>query len=1180
MTERVLLLDGAMGTMIQRAGLSEEDFRAERFADWSVPLAGDNDVLVLTAPEVVAGIHRQYLEAGADVIETDTFNAQRISQREYHLESFVAEINREAARLARREADRMTLLTPRRPRFVAGSVGPTGRMLSLSADVDDPAARAATFAELAEAYVEQMTALIEGGVDALLIETIFDTLNAKAALHAARRAMTAAGREVEVMLSMTVSDASGRTLSGQTVEAFVTSVSHARPLSIGLNCSLGAAGLLPALRQMASVAPCFVTAHPNAGLPNRFGGYDDTPEQMCSEMADYLNERLVNMIGGCCGTTPAHIAAMRQMLDAADALTAKRRVTLADGRGGWLAGLEPMRIGDGFCVIGERCNVAGSRKFLRLIHESNYDEALVIARRQVEAGARVIDVNMDDGLLNAAAEMRTFLNLLASDPAVARVPVMIDSSRFDVIMAGLECWQGKGIVNSLSLKDGEAKFLERARIIGDFGAAVVIMAFDEEGQATDYERRVAICTRAYRLLVDEAGFDPADIIFDPNVLTVATGMAEHDRYALDFIRATQWIHTHLPATHVSGGLSNLSFAFRGHNYLREAMHAVFLHHATATGMDMAIMNPASAVAYADIADDLRRAIEDVIFARCGEATDRLMAMANTVEHCAAMSADAVSAIAMRPESPASYAPAATVDLTSVATVVSVEDRLVSALVTGDPSRLEQDLAEALTTVASPLEIIAGPLMEGMNTVGRRFGAGEMFLPQVVKTARTMKRAVDILRPHIENTQSATTHSVGRILIATVKGDVHDIGKNIVGVVLGCNNFEIVDLGVMVPAERIVAEALRLHVDIVCLSGLITPSLDEMCRVAEAMQQAGLRIPLMVGGATTSALHTAVKIAPLYDGPVFHLRDAAQNPVVAARWMNPATREALVAEVQEEQARLREAHEVRQVAAAARMSVSTPPAERRLRLDWTNYVPPQPPSWGRRVYPSLPIATVEPLIDWTYFYHAWKVKEGSPEAVSLLADAQQILSAIAHDEAFALRAATTFCRAVGHTDGIEIIISPTGQGEPLFLPTPRQQRPGDEPCLALCDYVSPHSDCLGAFAATVSPAFVERINALRRAGDEYGALLWQTIGDRLAEATAEHLHRTLRGDDAAWPIRPAVGYPSLPDQKAIFLLAQLIDFAALGIQLTENGAMRPLSSVAGLYIAHPAARYFHIHSTVG
>ncbi len=1182
MQERILLLDGGMGTMIQARHLDEPTWRGTELADWPVPLTGNNDALVLTCPEVIADIHRQYLDAGADIIETCTFNAQRISQHEYHLEDYVERLNRAAARLARREADAATLRDPARPRFVAGCVGPTNKMLSMSADVNNPAARDITFDQLEAVYYEQMCPLIDEGVDALLIETIFDTLNAKAALSAAQRAMADMGRRVELMLSMTVSDASGRTLSGQTVEAFVVSVAHAEPLSVGLNCSLGAGGMLPYLRRMAAAASCAVTAHPNAGLPNQFGAYDDTPADMVAQMQSYLDEQLVNVIGGCCGTTPAHIAAMHALLQQGDALHRDRRPFHLDAHpGGQLAGLEPVRISQAFFNVGERCNVAGSRKFLRLINEKNYDEALDIARRQVDDGAMAIDVNMDDGLLDATAEMQTFLNLLASDPAVSRVPIMVDSSRFEVIEAGLKCAQGKCIVNSISLKEGEAPFLDHARTVRRLGAAVIVMAFDEQGQATNYDRRVEICSRAYRLLTQEVGFAPEDIIFDPNVLTIATGIAEHNNYAVDFIRATEWIHHHLPGTHVSGGLSNLSFAFRGNNYLREAMHSVFLYHAIRAGLDMAIMNPATSVNYEDIPDDLRQDIEDVILNRDAEASERLIAHAAALLQAReAAKAGLAPQTAAAPEAPR-----------------SVEERLIRALTQGNPAGLEADIEEALHKFERPLQIISGPLMEGMNTVGRLFGEGKMFLPQVVKTARTMKRAVELLQPHIEaslresaaasaeataGTSDSALHHAGRILIATVKGDVHDIGKNIVGVILACNNFEVIDLGVMVPADTIVETAIRERVDFVCLSGLITPSLEEMCHVATAMQRAGLRIPMMVGGATTSAVHTAVKIAPCYDGPVFHLRDAAQNPILAARLLDPEQRDAVVAELRVEQQRLRDEQAAKTAERQQRIAEAATPLSRRLRLDWSQYQPSQPPFVGHRLHAPLAIADLVPLIDWGYFNYAWKVQAGSDEALKLRADADALLATLAADPAYDLRAVTAFYPAQGGDEAITIRCEHRcecglhhGAASEVVIATPRQQLAGTETCLALCDFVAPTGDYVGAFAATVSEAFVARLEQLKSGPDDYAALLMQTVGDRLVEAASESLHRQLTAATAWRGIRPAVGYPILPDQREIFHVAQLVDFDAVGIRLTENGAMYPQASVAGLYIAHPEARYFNV-----
>ena len=890
--ERILILDGAMGTMIQQYGLTEADFRGKRFSDIPGQLKGNNDLLCLTRPDIIEDIHRKYLTAGADIIETNTFNANRISQTDYHTQDAVRDINREAARLARRLADEFS--TSDKPRFVAGSVGPTNKTCSMSPDVNNPALRALTFDELAEAYLEQMSALLEEDVDALLVETIFDTLNAKAAIYAAGEAMERAGKRVPMMLSVTVSDAGGRTLSGQTLDAFLASVSHADIFSIGLNCSFGARQLKPFLEQLAVRAPYYISAYPNAGLPNSLGQYDQTPEEMAQEIGEYIREGLVNIVGGCCGTTDAYIARYPALVkDARPHVPANRPQSLC------LSGLETleMRPENNFINIGERCNVAGSRKFLRLIKEKNYEEALSIARRQVEDGAQVIDINMDDGLLDARAEMVNFLNLIASEPEIARVPVMIDSSKWEVIVAGLKCVQGKSVVNSISLKEGEEVFLAHAREVRRLGAAVVVMAFDEEGQADTYERKIAVCDRAYRLLVEKVGFPPQDIIFDPNVLAIATGMEEHDNYAVDFIRATRWIRKNLPGTHVSGGVSNLSFSFRGNNYIREAMHAVFLYHAIREGMDMGIVNPASSVLYSEIPADVLGRIEDVVLNRYPDASERLIETAERLK--AEKEAEKSNEGGM--SSPH-----------LLWREGSLEERLKYALVKGIADYLEEDLNEALQSYPKAVDIIEGPLMAGMNHVGDLFGAGKMFLPQVVKAARTMKKAVAILQPVIESEKQHRTTHAGKVLLATVKGDVHDIGKNIVSVVMACNGYEIIDLGVMVPAEEIVRRAIGEKVDVIGLSGLITPSLDEMVHVAKELEKAGLDIPLLIGGATTSRLHTALKIAPVYHAPVVHLKDASQNVTVASRLMNPVQKDTFVQTLQEDYAALRAKNEVQAI----------------------------------------------------------------------------------------------------------------------------------------------------------------------------------------------------------------------------------------------------------------------------
>ena len=888
--ERILVLDGALGTMIQKYNLSEEDFRGTRFVSQPGQMKGNNDLLCLTAPHVIQDIHRKYLDAGADIIETNTFNAQRISMADYHVEDYCREINLAAVKLARELADEYTLQNPSKPRFVAGSVGPTNKTCSMSPDVNDPSFRAITFDELVEAYKEQMEALLEGGVDAILIETIFDSLNAKAAIYAACESMKKLEREVPLMLSITVSDKGGRTLSGQTLEAFLASVQHAPIFSVGLNCSFGAKMLKPFLQRLAAQAPYYISAYPNAGLPNSMGEYDQTPEDMAAEIGEYIAEGLVNIIGGCCGTTEAYIAKFVPMVEGV-----KPRVPMAKAETFRLSGLELMEQSAevSFINVGERCNVAGSRKFLRLINEKKYDEALGIARKQVEDGALVIDVNMDDGLLDAKEEMKTFLNLIMSEPEIARVPIMIDSSKWEVIEAGLKCLQGKSIVNSISLKEGEEVFIERAQMIQKLGAATVVMAFDEQGQADTYERKIEVCERAYRILTEKVGFNPHDIIFDPNVLAVATGIEEHDNYAVDFIKATGWIKRNLPGAHVSGGVSNLSFSFRGNNYIREAMHAVFLYHAIQQGMDMAILNPATSVLYSDIPVDVLERIEDVVLNRRPDAAERLIETAEALKEAMSNTTGQMAGQQAWRED-------------------SVENRLQYALVKGVADYLEADLQEALPKYSKVVDIIEGPLMAGMNKVGELFGAGKMFLPQVVKTARTMKKAVAFLQPYIEAGREEGSKKAGKVLLATVKGDVHDIGKNIVSVVMACNNYEIVDLGVMVPAETIVQKAIEEKVDIVGLSGLITPSLDEMVHVAQMMERAGLQIPIMVGGATTSPLHTALKIAPIYNGPVIHLKDASQNALVASKLLNPDLKEDFIRTLHEEQASLRLANEERQV----------------------------------------------------------------------------------------------------------------------------------------------------------------------------------------------------------------------------------------------------------------------------
>ncbi|HIX27578.1 MAG TPA: methionine synthase [Candidatus Barnesiella excrementigallinarum] len=1192
LARRILILDGAMGTMIQRHGLSEQDFRGSQFAKWAVELKGNNDLLCLTAPHIIDEIHRAYLDAGADIIETNSFNANAISMADYQLENYVREINLAAARIARRAADDYS--TPEKPRFVAGSVGPTNKSCSMSPDVENPALRSLHFDTLAAAYREQMAALIEGGVDILLVETIFDTLNAKAALFAAQQVEEEYRREIPVMLSVTVTE-SGRTLSGQTLEAFLTAVSHTPLLSVGLNCSFGARDMKPWLQQLATIAPCYVSAYPNAGLPNQLGEYDETPRSMAVQIKEFIDEGLVNIVGGCCGTTPEHIACYPALV----ADVPPRKPADKDHRL-HICGLDDLVVSreNNFVNIGERCNVAGSRKFLRLIHEKNYAEALDIARRQVEAGAQVIDINMDDAMLDARDEMVNFLNLIVSDPDIYRVPVMIDSSKWEVISAGLRCLQGKAIVNSISLKEGETTFLDHAREIKRMGAAVVVMAFDEKGQADTYERKIEVCARAYRLLTEVAGIAPGDIIFDPNVLAIATGIDSHDNYAVDFIRATAWIHENLPGAKVSGGVSNLSFSFRGNNYIREAMHAVFLYHAIRNGLDMAIVNPATAVTYDELPTEALTLIEDVVLNRRPDATERLIDFA--ARH--------------RKEAGNKEAGSENDRLN-----LPVADRLRQALVKGIATHLDNDLAEAVAQYGSAVAVIEQPLMEGMNRVGQLFGEGKMFLPQVVKSARTMKQAVAILQPLIEqeNARSGETSRRGKFIVATVKGDVHDIGKNIVSVILACNNFEVIDLGVMVPAEQIVERAIAEQADFVGLSGLITPSLEEMCHVVTEMEKAGLHIPVIIGGATTSRLHTAVKIAPCYSGPVIHAGDASQNPIIAAQLLNPQTRDNFIGSIQAEQEALRNSLKPTDFIPLAEAEQRAP------AIDWASYTSPRPRQLGRHTVTPT-IREIRPFINWRAFFALWKIgakyaaitevqgcdhckaswlaafptaeRGKAAEAMQLYKEANRLLDTLERENNDSPQAVYLLAEAVACNNIIRLRL-PDGNFD---IPCLRQQvrKPeADARYCALSDFIRPEHDgkpdYAGLFATSVGSEIQRRIEGLKLEGDDYNALLLQSLADRLAEAAAEWLHLKIRREFWGYApdehendipailsgqyrgIRPAVGYPSLPDHSLFFDWDKVLNFAQIEIGLTENGAMTPNASVAGLYIAHPDARYFHI-----
>ncbi len=1165
--ERILLLDGGFGTMVQRYGLSEADYRGERFRELPGQLRGCNDLLNLTRPDIIREIHTRYLQAGADLITTNSFNANAISLTDYGISDLAREIARAAASIARAAADEYTQRNPSKPRFVAGSMGPTNRTASMSADVSDPAAREVTFSQLAEAYGEQARGLVEGGADVLLIETVFDTLNAKAALYAVDRLGEELGRQLPVMVSGTLADASGRTLSGQTVEAFWVSVSHARLLSVGLNCAYGARQMLPYLERLAAVAEVRVSAHPNAGLPNVMGGYDETPEMFAANVEEYLRRGLLNIVGGCCGTTPEHIFELSKIVGryAPRPLPAPRHETV-------LSGLEPLRIVPeaNFINVGERTNVAGSARFARLIREHNYEEALSVARAQVEAGAQIVDVCMDDGLIDGVEAMRTFLNLMASEPEIARVPTMIDSSKWEVLRTGLEVTQGKSVVNSISLKEGEESFLRRAREIHRYGAAVVVMLFDERGQADTYERKIEVAARAYRLLT-EAGFPPEDIIFDPNILAVATGIAEHDRYALDFIEAVRWIKAHLPYTKVSGGVSNLSFAFRGNNAVREAMHSVFLYHAIRAGMDMGIVNPQMLRLYDEIEPELLERVEDVILCRRPDASERLSEYAQQVHQTAGQGQQAPDD-AWRAE--------------------PLAERIAHALRKGITEHIEEDALEGLRTLGSPMAVIDTLLMPAMEQVGTLFGAGKMFLPQVVKSARVMKRAVAVLTPYIERSGEQPSAKAGRVLIATVKGDVHDIGKNIVSVVMACNGYEIRDLGVMVEPSRIVDEAQAWPADCICLSGLITPSLDEMAHVCEELERRGLRIPVIIGGATTSELHTAVKIAPLYSGVVAHSLNASRNSLILSRLLGP-DREAYAGEVKRRQEQLRA--EYRRTEAARRL---LPYAEvKRRALEEEPHRPVEPLYPGRMVFPDFDVADAAPYIDWNFFFPAWGLAgrypaildhpEKGTEARKLFDDAQALLHHIAEEHLLTLQAAVGIFPA--HREGDDIVAT-DAKGRNYRFAMLRNQTRGEQN-RSLADFIAPEGDWLGCFAVTAGIGLKKLTEKFRAAGDDYSAIMAKLLADRLTEAFAEVVHLFVRrrmwgyeGGEQPSPEeviaghyrgrRMAFGYPASPDHS---LKREAFDLLAVerttGMRLTENWMIDPGEALCGLLFAD--AEYFSV-----
>jgi 5-methyltetrahydrofolate--homocysteine methyltransferase len=1226
--ERILVLDGAMGTMIQRYALEEEDYRGERFQSHPVSLKGNNDLLSITRPDIIKQIHAEYFKAGADIAETNTFSSTSIAMADYQMEGLVYELNFQSAKIAKEVAEEFTRQNPAKPRFVAGSIGPTNRTASISPDVNNPGFRAIDFNQLAKAYTEQVMALVDGGVDILLVETVFDTLNAKAALFAIEEYFEKSGKRLPVMVSGTITDASGRTLSGQTVEAFLNSVSHAPLLSVGFNCALGADLLRPFIEELSKKAAFLVSAHPNAGLPNEFGNYDESPEKMAATIESFLKEGFLNIIGGCCGTTPAHIKAIANV-----AANYPPRKKPAKKKVPNYSGLEPLTIfeGSNFINIGERTNVTGSKAFARLIKNGNFDEAVSIARQQVENGAQVLDVNMDEGMLDSKEAMKTFLNLIAAEPEIARIPVMIDSSNWEVIEEGLKCVQGKSIVNSISLKEGEGKFKEFANRVRRYGAAMVVMAFDEDGQADSYGRRISICKRAYDILVGEIGFPPEDIIFDPNILTIATGMEEHNNYAIDFIEATKWIKENLPYSKVSGGISNISFSFRGNDVVREAMHAAFLYKAIQNGLDMGIVNAGMIAVYEEIPKELLERVEDVLWNRRDDATERLVELAESYK---SKGKEAVKEEAWR------QAP--------------VKERLSHSIVKGITDYIEEDVEEARQMFERPIQVIEGPLMDGMNIVGDLFGSGKMFLPQVVKSARVMKKAVAVLLPYIEaekekfRIESGTSgdgkiieSTAGKILMATVKGDVHDIGKNIVGVVLGCNNYAVIDLGVMVSAEKILQEAKARKVDIIGLSGLITPSLDEMVYVAKEMERQGFQIPLLIGGATTSRIHTAVKIAPVYSGTVVHVLDASRSVPVAQKLISKESQDNFSFEIKEEYQKLRENHEARQ---KEKNYASLKEArENRPVVNWHEVVPYKPTFLGTRYFLDYDLSEIARYIDWTPFFQAWELHGRYPqiledaivgkEATKLLQDAKSLLDRIIKEKLLKANATIGLFPANAIQDDVvlykyekhktevpcekhgnhvahewfpkkalENCVLPhcdkTSPYEPLevvhFL---RQQgkKAANVPNLSLADFVAPidtgKTDYMGAFVVTAGIGLEALVEKFEKDNDDYNAIMAKALADRLAEAFAELMHYRVRREFWGYAadesisnedliqekyqgIRPAPGYPACPDHTEKSILFKLLDAEQkTGIQLTESFAMYPAASVSGWYFSHPESRYF-------
>ncbi len=1175
-----------MGTMLQRHRLTEEDYRGlgttDRFAEWPRDVKGNNDLLVLTQPELVARVHREYLEAGADMLETNTFNANAISMADYGMEALSYELNVAGASLARRVCDEVERQDPTRPRWVAGVLGPTNRTASISPEVENPGARNVTFDDLVAAYLEATRGLVDGGADILMVETIFDTLNAKAALFAIETFFEQSGMTMPVMISGTITDASGRTLSGQTAEAFWASMAHVRPVSIGLNCALGAAQLRGYVQELSRIADCHISAHPNAGLPNAFGGYDETPAMMAEHIAEWARSGLLNIVGGCCGTSPEFIAAIAKAVEGVPPRQVPPVEPLLR-----LSGLEPFTVGPttNFVNVGERTNVTGSARFAKLILEGNYTEALAVARQQVENGAQLIDVNMDEGLLDAQHAMVTFLNLVASEPDISRVPIMVDSSKWSVIEAGLQCLQGKGIVNSISLKEGEAEFLRQARLVRHYGAAVIVMAFDEQGQADTVERKVEICTRAYHLLTQQVGFPPQDIIFDPNIFAIGTGIEEHAGYAVAYFEATRQIKATLPHAKISGGVSNVSFSFRGNTPLREAIHAVFLYHGIRAGMDMGIVNAGALVPYEDIPLELRDRVEDLVLNRRPDATERIMEVAEQLRGTGKSGGAEEAAWRSLP----------------------VEERLTHALVHGIDAHVVADTEEARQTVAHPIEVIEGPLMRGMNVVGDLFGAGKLFLPQVVKSARVMKKAVAHLIPYIEQRKTADTKPNGRVLMATVKGDVHDIGKNIVGVVLQCNGYEVVDMGVMQPCAAILDKAREVNADVIGLSGLITPSLEEMSFLASEMERQGFTIPLLIGGATTSKAHTALKIEPAYSGPVVHVLDASRAVGVTSNLLSDERREAYVAEVRRDYAAIRDARSAR--GGAERLVSLADARANRARIDLSVPVP-VPTFTGARTLAPYPLDDLVSFIDWTPFFQTWELAGHYPEilddpvvgpsARTLFADAQAMLHRLVTDGRIEARAAFGFWPAHAVGDDITLYTDATATEPLATLHMLRQQldKKGDgRPNFCLADFVAPAEsgvvDYVGAFAVTTGHGVEALAAEYRAAHDDYGAILVQALADRLAEAFAERLHQRVRTEfwgyaagealtneglikESYQGIRPAPGYPACPDHAEKGTLFTLLDVPArAGMTLTESFAMFPAASVSGWYFWRPESRYFGV-----